>query len=168
MPYKFSKSESRLTLRRRLCCIRHKIFPQGKAVVEGPVLFIKSGELADDPAIDECAEDRAQFYAHKMPRTEGKEAHRNAEEAADAVVPGFETVNVNTEIGGYFLYKQFIDLRRNIGVEHCRNTSSAEKHPRRIVDTPQCNAAGREHRPKRHKRVQHNAVNDRGNKGKQI
>ena len=44
----------------------------------------------------------------------------------------------------------------------------AEKHPRRIVDTPQCNAAGWEHRPKRHKRVQHNAVDDRSNKGKQI
>lgn len=66
MPYKFSKRESRLTLCRRLRCIRYKIFPQGKAVIEGPVLFIKSGKLADDPAIDECAEDRAPFYAHKM------------------------------------------------------------------------------------------------------
>lgn len=79
------------------------------------MLFIKSGELADDPAIDECAEDRAPFYAHKMPRTEGKKAHRNAEKAAYTVVPGFETVNINTEMGGYFLYKQFIDLRRYIG-----------------------------------------------------
>lgn len=168
MPYKFSKRESRLTLRRRLCCIRYKIFPQGKAVVEDQVLFIKSGELADDPAVEECAEDRAPFYAHKMPRAEGKKAHRNAEKAAYTVVPGFETVNINTEMGGYLLHEQLIDLRRNIGVEHCRNTCGAEKHPRRIVDTPQCNAAGWEHRPKKHKRVQHSAVNDRGNKRKQI
>ena len=79
MPYKFSERENRLTLCRRLCCIRHKIFSQGKAVVEGPVLFIKRGELADDPAVEECAEDRAPFYAHKMPRAEGKKAYRNAE-----------------------------------------------------------------------------------------
>ena len=111
MPYKFSKRESRLTLRRRLRCIRYKIFPQGKAVVEGPVLFIKRGELADDPAIDECAEDRAPFYAHKMPRAEGKKAHRNAEKAACAVVSGFKTVNINTEMGRYLLHEQLIDLR---------------------------------------------------------
>ena len=43
------------------------------------MLFIKRGELADDPAVDECAEDRAPFYALKMPETEGKKAHRNAE-----------------------------------------------------------------------------------------
>ena len=79
MPYKFSKRESRLTLRRRLCCIWYKIFPKRKAVVKGPVLFIKCGELADDPAVDECAEDRAPFYALKMPETEGKKAYRNAE-----------------------------------------------------------------------------------------
>ena len=168
MSYKFSKRESRLTLRRRLRCIRRKIFPQGKAVVEDPVLFIKSGELADDPAVEECAEDRAPFYAHKMPRAEGKKAHRNAEKAACADVSGFKTVNINTEIGRYLLQEQLIDLRRNIGVEHCRNTCGAEKHPRRIVDTPQCNAAGWEHRPKKHKRVQHNAVDDRSNKRKQI
>ena len=55
-----------------------------------------------------------------------------------------------------------------IGVEHGGNTGRAKKHPQRIVDHAQPDAARRKRGAKQHESVQHKAVDDRRDKGEEI
>ena len=53
-------------------------------------------------------------------------------------------------------------------MEHGGNTGRAKKHPQRIVDHAQPDAARRKRGTKQHESVQHKAVDDRRDKGEEI
>ena len=59
-------------------------------------------------------------------------------------------------------------LWHKLGVEHGGNTGRAKKHPQRIVDHAQPDAARRKRGAKQHESVQYKAVDDRRDKGEEI
>lgn len=91
-------------------CVRHKIFSPWKAVAECPVLFIERRDSSNDVAVDQRAQNRSPLYALKVPKPKDEKAHRHANQAAYAVVAGFEAVDVCTEMGGDLLHKKLVDL----------------------------------------------------------
>ena len=66
--------------------VRREIFPPREAVAERPALFIERGKSSDDIAVDQRTQDRPPLHALKVPKPEGKKAHRHADQTAHAVI----------------------------------------------------------------------------------
>ena len=53
-----------------------------------------------------------------MPHAENQKAQQDPDQAADTVVSGFEFVDINMKVGGYFFDKQLIYFRGDVSMEH--------------------------------------------------
>ena len=73
--------------------------------------LVKGGETPDDPAIDQCAEDRPPFYALKVPQSEDQKTHHDTDQTAAAVIAGLKLIYGNMKIRRQLLDEQLIHLR---------------------------------------------------------
>ena len=74
-------------------------------------MFQKFRGTADKETVYQSAENRTQFDSLEYSKTKEGKGQDNAQHDADAIVCGFDFIDVAIESSGKFFYDQFISFR---------------------------------------------------------
>ena len=87
-----------------------KEMSERKFVLKLPMFVKKIAADANDPAVDQRAEDGSELYALKMPHSKEGKGEQNAQKTADTIISRFEFVNVDFHALRNLLDKELIRL----------------------------------------------------------
>ena len=91
--------------------------------------FQYPADLSDQPSIYQSGKNRSEFDSLEMTEAKEQEGKKNGEDTAADIINDLDRVNVFMKTGRNLLHDQLIGFRRNIGMEHERNTGGTEQKP---------------------------------------
>ena len=92
-----------------------------------------------------------------MAEAEKQERKRHAHGAADAVIDRFASADIPTVLVCPLLYKQLIDLRRNVGMEEQGDPQRAQQHTEDEIEAAQGQKPGQKSR-REHDQIQQHTI----------
>ena len=120
----------------------------------------------DDSAVKNRAEQRADFYAFKLPEPVKREREDNAEGGKHAVKACFEAADGHIEVCGKIPYKDIVYFGRNVGAEKEAYANQAQEIADGKKDDAKENSVRRGERENDHVEIQHAAEKEGGDKRK--
>ena len=135
----------------------------GECCFEGKSFFKDHRPKANERAVDERADDRADANTVQLGKTEEKEGEADRNEAAYAIVAGFEFIESNMEARGDLSYEEIVRLGGKIRMEEEGETEGGNDQAEHVTEDFKCERIGHGNQSKEGDgRIQDETVKDGG------